>query len=683
MFRWGSKVPSPAQQHIGGVLFNDGMHVLSSFELNRIASLTYGDEVCDDIFEILEQVQSRPMEHSVLTVQKSLVITKHIMIYGSEKCVNSTLSLQRGVEGLLEFNTVLWAQQLQGAAAMMHRLKGGGVDKGYPVREAAKEVWPLMMDLNKLRELRNNSADPNSLVPIGNSKVAFLSDEVRHYMLKKRIQEQYNLQTKSNLVKAQGGFGSGYASKDGKMVVGAAHGLEEMVKQAEIANRKFSDTGNVEKYDVPDLNEIMAMPKGGRTPNNVPATASTNFDLLGGGEVGPVNVDPQKGPTVFGDLLDFSSGPTQPQAGNTCFGRDPLEAGASASSGSADLFGTASFGGTGDLLGTGMSALTLENTSNLLDPHPTATKSLASNGLLDLASPLVSTGQHFTSSDLLDFGAAPVPTGKQEATVALAEPMSLLSMSEQTATLGGNDLSGLGGADPLLRAPRTTEEAPKSKVIGRSLVGGSILNPSNEDRFAALDSLEVPAARIASRNMSAKEAESRLLGQTSLPVLSLSSSKDIKLTSCDKSEAEREPASEHFNSTTDDNLENLSSAAISCKGYSVMQTTVPAGAPEAEDVGIAMPSSTPPTASGRLADFNVSLGMPTQGIETTLDPGEFATLTSPGSSLKIASLNLSSQYGDGPLEDDDDGFLMGGSMGSGLVPTTSAPAAPPPPPPSM
>ena len=69
------------------------------------------------------------MEHSVLTVQKSLVITKHVMIYGSEKCVNSALALQRGVETLQEFNTVLWAQKLQGAAAMMHRFKGGGVDK--------------------------------------------------------------------------------------------------------------------------------------------------------------------------------------------------------------------------------------------------------------------------------------------------------------------------------------------------------------------------------------------------------------------------------------------------------------------------------------------------------------------------------------------------------------------------
>ena len=129
MFGWNQNAPSPSQKQVGEVLFNESTHVLSSFELNRIASLTYGDEVCEEIFEMLEGIQRNPMDHSVLTVQKSLVVTKHIMVYGSEKCVNSSMGLQRGVETLLEFNTVLWAQKLQGAAAMMYRLKGGGVDK--------------------------------------------------------------------------------------------------------------------------------------------------------------------------------------------------------------------------------------------------------------------------------------------------------------------------------------------------------------------------------------------------------------------------------------------------------------------------------------------------------------------------------------------------------------------------
>lgn len=129
MFGWDVKGPTPAQRHMNEVLANESVHVLSTFELNRLASLTYGDEVCEEIFEMLEQIQARPMENTALTVQKSLVVTKHILIYGSEKCVNSAIGLQRGVEALLEFNTVLWAQKMQGAAAFMFKLKGGGVDQ--------------------------------------------------------------------------------------------------------------------------------------------------------------------------------------------------------------------------------------------------------------------------------------------------------------------------------------------------------------------------------------------------------------------------------------------------------------------------------------------------------------------------------------------------------------------------
>ena len=128
MFGFAPKCPTPTQKALGDVLNNDSVHVLSSFELNRIASLTYGEDVCEEIFEMLEEIQRNPMDHSLLTLQKSLVVTRHVMIYGSEKTVNSALALQRGVEALLEYNTVLMAQKLQGAAAFMHRLKGGSVD---------------------------------------------------------------------------------------------------------------------------------------------------------------------------------------------------------------------------------------------------------------------------------------------------------------------------------------------------------------------------------------------------------------------------------------------------------------------------------------------------------------------------------------------------------------------------
>jgi len=130
MFGWGvNKGPTVAQKAVGDLLFNDAIHVLSSFQLNRIASLTYGDDVCDQLFEMLEELMRKPEDHSVLTLQKSLVVTRHVMIYGSEKTVNSAIVLQRGVEQLLEYNTVLINARKQGAAGFFQKIKGGGVDE--------------------------------------------------------------------------------------------------------------------------------------------------------------------------------------------------------------------------------------------------------------------------------------------------------------------------------------------------------------------------------------------------------------------------------------------------------------------------------------------------------------------------------------------------------------------------
>ena len=201
---------TPAERHLKQILFDDNLLVLTSFELNQVASLTYGDLVCDQIFEILEQVMAQPTSYSPLSLQKSLVITKHVLVYGAEKCVNSAYGIGKLIEALQDYNTVLMVHKQQGAFAMLQRIQGGGVDKGGPVREAAKEVHQLLLNINELKRIRNASADPGSLVPIGEKdKAAFVTDEVRHYMLKKRLEEQRQVQIKSNLAKSEGGFGGG------------------------------------------------------------------------------------------------------------------------------------------------------------------------------------------------------------------------------------------------------------------------------------------------------------------------------------------------------------------------------------------------------------------------------------------------------------------------------------------
>ena len=266
---------SEAQVKLSDLLLDEVIQVISSFELNQIASLTYGELVCDEIFEFLEEILSHPLDHSPLCLQKALVVTKHVVIYGSEKTINSAWGLGRYINNLREYNTVLIAQQRQGPDAFWQRIKGGGVDRGFPVREIAEELNTLLQSREQIQMLRHTKADPNSLVPVGDDKIAFASDEIRHYLLKKRLEEQRLTHTKSNLKKERGGFGGGYQAKDGKQVVGAAHSLEEMMAHANREKKQFSDDGPVHTQQ-----EQQDYLSGSYTHPCAPVAAAPEVDLL-------------------------------------------------------------------------------------------------------------------------------------------------------------------------------------------------------------------------------------------------------------------------------------------------------------------------------------------------------------------------------------------------------------------
>jgi len=242
---------SETEQRIAVLLYDDAVQVISSFELNQLASLTYHEaqvitsadrDMTDIILEHLEQIMKAPANYSTVSVQKSLVVAKHILLHGAEKIVQPIrMQLGRYVEQLTQYNTVLLAQQQTGGAWLM-RLKGGSVDYGGPVREVAVALHNLLQSPQQLQFERRVSADPNSLVPVGDKqRVAFATDEVRLQHLKKQMEEQQRIITKSNLQKATDGFGSGYMAKDGKTVVGAAHGIEEMLQQQQREEQKFRD----------------------------------------------------------------------------------------------------------------------------------------------------------------------------------------------------------------------------------------------------------------------------------------------------------------------------------------------------------------------------------------------------------------------------------------------------------
>mmetsp|Transcript_18888 Transcript_18888/g.31231 ORF Transcript_18888/g.31231 Transcript_18888/m.31231 type:complete len:606 (+) Transcript_18888:121-1938(+) len=324
-----AKVLSEAEKRLAGLLFEETQQVLSTFEMNQIASLSYEDETCEQIFDMLEEVMAHPMKSSVLAVQKSLFVAKHLLIYGSEKCVNSCWGLSSHVEELCHFNTVILAQKQQGIGSWWQSVKGGGVDKGFPVREASQKLHVILSDAPHIQQLRHDNADPNSLVPVGSTeKVAFVSDEVRHYMLKKRMDEHALLHTRSNLVKSVGGFGSGYNSKDGQTVVGAAHSMEEMMKRAEKEKKKFTETGPVHYKPKP--------PKPVAAPKPPPPPAGP-IDLLDFTASAPAAPEPQV------DLLGFGGAAPAPPTIDIFAPAPPAPAAAT----NGDLLG-------GDLLGGGL-----------------------------------------------------------------------------------------------------------------------------------------------------------------------------------------------------------------------------------------------------------------------------------------------------------------------------------------
>ena len=48
-----SKFGSEAERALAPYLYDDKVQAMSSFEMNKIASLTYGEHCCDNIFELL------------------------------------------------------------------------------------------------------------------------------------------------------------------------------------------------------------------------------------------------------------------------------------------------------------------------------------------------------------------------------------------------------------------------------------------------------------------------------------------------------------------------------------------------------------------------------------------------------------------------------------------------------
>jgi ENTH domain len=314
---------SETEQRISVLLYDDTVQEISSFELNQLASLTYHEEqvitsatdLAGLLVDHLETILSQPAQFSTLSMQKSLAVTEHLLLFGAEKVLRMIhQQLGRSVEGLRTYNTVLLAQQQYGAWWM--QIKGGGVDLGGPVREKAQVIVQYLLQPPLLHQERQRRADPNSLVPIGSpQQVAFCTDEMRFQKLKEQMERQHAMQIRSNLAKASNGYGSGYNAANGQMVVGAAHSLEEMIAQQKKQEQKFRDdraaaqasvtSQSFAEYQAPNLLDTTPAPISTMT-----SSSSSTLMMNTTPGIGSLSAAPP--PAAEVDLLDFSWTPSPP-----------------------------------------------------------------------------------------------------------------------------------------------------------------------------------------------------------------------------------------------------------------------------------------------------------------------------------------------------------------------------------
>jgi hypothetical protein len=341
-----------AEKQLAELLFDDNLQVISSLELNQMASYTYHErsmagskDLCEKILDMLEAVLSKPLEHSTLTLHKTLVVLEHVLLYGAAKVLTATVYLASYVEPLLRYNTAIIAQQQGSVTGLILRFKGGTVDQGGPVRTVAQHVHNLLTNRSQLEYERSVKADPNSLVPVGRADQAgFYTDEARLQALQRRMEREKQIRLQSNLAKSASAFGSGYTGRDGKSVVGAAHSLDEMIKQAQKEKQKFTDEGGyqppgsqaqattgADQANLEDLlsldNEVVSVSQptapntqsvdlldfggtdSGCGVGGIIQYGTTNYDgdLLGTAATGGWNADPAPANDVFGGMAVTST----------------------------------------------------------------------------------------------------------------------------------------------------------------------------------------------------------------------------------------------------------------------------------------------------------------------------------------------------------------------------------------
>jgi ENTH domain len=610
-------------RHVMGLLTDEDVQLLTTLDLNRLATYTYhvdsfgnsDNDLLETMIATLQSVLSKPAAHSTNTLLKGLAVTEWLITYGSDRVVLEAKVLGRNVENLQQYNTVLLAQQSSGASALLMRIKGGGVDVGGPVRAKADRVMRLLSDPSYYQHERANKSDPGSLVPVGSTKkVGFVTDEVRLHILRRRVEEEAAAQTrlKSNLQMPKGGFGSGYSSKDGKSVVGAAHGIDEMIKRAQREKDRFVDKSKPGMPIVNDRGDILpgfAVGGGGGTAaaDNTSSFSEYRAPTL----VDYAPHDTSYAPTTYPsshdevDLLDFN---------------DHHASGGAASGSAMPSNATPSF--DEDLLGM--------SSSSSVAPTPGAMAASQSYAVSD-------------HGQLLDL--VTPPSTSSDCIMAAASTTSSMS-----TVVTSNDFLGFSNTSPAV--------APTNCV-----------SATLRDPFAAVQSPAPAPTSMLSMGGATAAGLHGLLGSLSLTSKSASQFTAPAIDVTSKLPTATTAAA--YPSTGTATTLNNGGAFDRFAALDVLAGTAAAAPPSTLSNGPM--SASYATAGGSAVGWSHPAANPA-GINATATGMAPATLPPSWSSSNNHRVGGDDSAG-------DSGFVMGGSSGAGLFPLGPAPAAPPPPPP--
>ena len=285
------------------------------------------------------------------------------------------------------------------------------------------------------------------------------------------MEKERQIQIKSNLAKAENGWGAGYNSQDGRSVVGAAHGIDEMIRMAKInvktSQSTFRDETNGDntpsestikaQEELRILEELKAEAEaaanGGMSSTG---TGGTTGDLLGSFNPNPSPAVPHSSSsTPQVDLLDFGTTTTTTTITNS----------------------TGYPSNQGDLLG-GLATSTMSSSQQAsLDPfssgprNPTADNSSGCFGgnMMMMPSSHLSGGPSVQS---MQMGVTTDPFSSQTVTQPIQQSVMSCNINGLTTNLGTMSVSSAPG--------------PTNINIEPAAVG---LSTTNVDRFSALDAL--------------------------------------------------------------------------------------------------------------------------------------------------------------------------------------------------